>query len=151
MYRYLADTWQQALKSKPQSIRERAILWRREQTIVRLDVPTRLDRARHLGYKAKQGFAVIRIKVSKGGMRRARPRMGRRPKHMGVLRMKAAVSMKQVAERRVKEKYANLHLLNSYFIYSDGKHSWYEVILVDPHHPSIKADKELHWLAGTIE
>jgi len=70
---------------------------------------------------------------------------------MGVLKMKAAVSMKQVAERRVKEKYANLHLLNSYFIYSDGKHSWYEVILVDPHHPSIKADKELHWLAGTIE
>jgi large subunit ribosomal protein L15e len=36
-----------------------------------------------------------------------------------------------------------MKLLGSYFIYKDGMHYWYEVILADPAHPRIAQDKEL--------
>ena len=76
-------------------------------------------------------------------MRRQRPRGGRRPKHLGVTRIKADVSMKEVAENRVLERYPNMKLFGSYFIYKDGMHYWFEVILADPSHPSVSKDKEL--------
>ncbi|GIT55918.1 MAG: hypothetical protein Ct9H300mP17_10770 [Candidatus Nitrosopelagicus sp.] len=109
----------------------------------RIERPSRLLRARRLGYKAKQGIVVIRMRVGTGGMRRQRPRGGRRPKHLGVTRIKQDDNMKTVANRRVLEKYPNMKLLGSYFLYKDGKHYWYEVILGDPSHPSIVNDKEL--------
>ena len=62
---------------------------------------------------------------------------------LGVTRIKQDDSMKTVAERRVLEKYPNMKLLGSYFLYKDGKHYWYEVILADPSHPRIAKDKEL--------
>jgi large subunit ribosomal protein L15e len=36
-----------------------------------------------------------------------------------------------------------MKLLGSYYIYKDGKHYWFEVILADPAHPRIAQDKEL--------
>ena len=51
--------------------------------------------------------------------------------------------MKRVAERRVNEKYVNLKVMGSYLVYQDGMYSWFEVILVDPGHPSIIKDKEM--------
>ena len=62
---------------------------------------------------------------------------------MGVTRIKQDDNMKIVAQRRVLEKYPNMKLLGSYFLYKDGKHYWYEVILADPSHPRIAKDKEL--------
>jgi large subunit ribosomal protein L15e len=52
--------------------------------------------------------------------------------------------MRTVAERRVLERYPNMKLLGSYYIYKDGKHYWFEVILADPEHPRIAQDKELN-------
>ena len=124
-------------------LRERAISWRKENAVTRIERPSRLLRARRLGYKAKQGIVVVRMRVGTGGMRRQRPRGGRRPKHLGVTRIKADDNMKTVAQRRVLEKYPNMKLLGSYFLYKDGKHYWYEVILADPSHPRIAKDKEL--------
>jgi large subunit ribosomal protein L15e len=77
-------------------------------------------------------------------MRKQRPTGGRRPKHLGVTRIKADDNMKTVAERRVLERYPNMKLLGSYYIYKDGKHYWFEVILADPAHPRIAQDKELN-------
>ena len=124
-------------------LRERAIAWRKEDAVTRIERPSRLLRAKRLGYKAKQGIIVVRMRVGTGGMRRQRPRGGRRPKHLGVTRIKADDSMKTVAQRRVLERYPNMKLLGSYFLYKDGKHYWYEVILADPSHPRIAKDKEL--------
>ena len=101
------------MKNNYSAIRGRTIAFRKANTIVRIDRPSRLDRAKALGYKSKQGVVVVRIKVSRGGMRRQRPKAGRRPKHLGVTKMKANVSTKQTAQRRVKERYPNLILLNS--------------------------------------
>jgi len=84
------------------------------------------------------------MRVGTGGMRKQRPTGGRRPKHLGVTRIKADDNMKTVAERRVLERYPNMKLLGSYYIYKDGKHYWFEVILADPEHPRIAQDKELN-------
>ena len=135
--------WIKQWRENSPEIREKAIQWRKENAMVRIDKPSRIQRARRLGYKAKQGIVVIRMRVGKGGMRKQRPRGGRRPKHLGVTKIKAAVSMKEVAERRVLKKHVNMKLLGSYFLYKDGKFYWYEIILADPSHPRISKDKEL--------
>ena len=135
--------WYKMWKENSIVLRERAIVWRKEDAATRIERPSRLLRARRLGYKAKQGIVVIRMRVGTGGMRRQRPRGGRRPKHLAVTRIKQDDNMKTVANRRVLEKYPNMKLLGSYFLYKDGKHYWYEVILADPSHPSIVNDKEL--------
>ena len=137
------NVWYKMWKENSAVLRERAITWRKENAVTRIERPSRLLRAKRLGYKAKQGIIVIRMRVGTGGMRKQRPRGGRRPKHLGVTRIKADDSMKTVAERRVLEKYPNMKLLGSYFLYKDGKHYWYEVILADPSHPRIAKDKEL--------
>ena len=135
--------WLKMWKNNSTELREKAVIWRKQNAVTRVDKPSRITRARRLGYKAKQGITVVRMRVGTGGMRKQRPRGGRRPKHLGVTRIKAAVSMKQVAERRVLERYPNMKLLGSYFLYKDGMHYWYEVILADPSHPRIIKDKEL--------
>ena len=135
--------WLNLWRENAPALRERAIKWRKENAVTRIEKPSRIQRARRLGYKAKQGIIVIRMRVGTGGMRRKRPRSGRRPKHLGVTRIKADVSMKQVADRRVLERYPNMKLLGSYFLYKDGMHYWFEVILADPSHPRVSKDKEL--------
>ena len=116
----------------------------------RLERPSRLDKARMFGYKAKEGVVVIRIKVSKSGMRRQRPVSGRRPKHFGVLRMKSDEPVQKVAERRVKERHTNLKLLGSYQLWVDGKHRWYECVMIDPMHPAIKNDYDYRRRLGLV-
>ena len=135
--------WLKLWKENSPELRDRVISWRKQDAVTRIEKPSRILRARRLGYKAKQGIIVIRMRVGTGGMRKKRPTGGRRPKHLGVTRIKAAVNMKQVADRRVLERYPNMALLGSYFIYKDGMHYWFEVILADPSHPRIIKDKEL--------
>ena len=137
------QVWLKMLKNNSVELRQKAIIWRKENAITRIDKPSRITRARRLGYKAKQGIIVVRMRVGAGGMRKQRPTGGRRPKHLGVTRIKAAVSMKQVAERRVLERHPNMKLFGSYFLYKDSLYYWFEVILADKSHKSITKDKEL--------
>ncbi len=137
MYRQISKTWRSLVKQNSPAIKSRAILWRRGPTLVRLERPTRLDRARSLGYKAKQGYIVVRIKITRGGMRQKRPTSGRRPKHMGVLKIKGHFSSQDTAERRVLEKFPNTELVGSYPVYQDGRFIWFEVLVADVHHPGL--------------
>jgi len=127
-------------------MRQRTIEWRQQPTIHRIERPTRLDRARKLGYKAKQGFVVARVRVRRGGLRKIRPKAGRRPKRMGVTKYKPAKSMRLIAEERAARKFPNLEVLNSYWVWEDGRFKWFEVIMVDPSHPVIKSDKDVNWI-----
>ena len=104
------DVWYKMWKENSIVLRERAIVWRKEDAVTRIERPSRLLRARRLGYKAKQGIVVIRMRVGTGGMRRQRPRGGRRPKHLGVTRIKQDDNMKTVADRRVLERYPNMNV-----------------------------------------
>ncbi len=149
MYRHLQQAWKNPDKSYVKDLmRDRVITWRRQPSIVRVEKPTRLDRARRLGYKAKKGFVVARVRVRRGGRRKQRPKMGRRQKRMGVAKITPAKSIKLIAEERAARKYPNLEVLSSYWVWEDGVSKWYEVIMVDPNSPSIKTDKDVGWISG---
>ncbi|HEY6283565.1 MAG TPA: 50S ribosomal protein L15e [Nitrososphaerales archaeon] len=151
MYRQISKTWQDIFHEKAGNIRARAVELRKQPAMVRVDRPWRLDRARALGYKAKEGVVVIRMRVSRGGMRRKRPTSGRRPKHMGVLKIKSAVSSQSVAEGRSLERHPNMHLIGSYLVWQDGIHAWFECILVDPMHPAVKSDYNYRRTLGILD
>ena len=149
MYRHLQKAWKKPSQSYIRGLmRQRVIIWRRQPVIVRIDKPTRIDRARRLGYKAKKGFVMVRVRVRRGGRRKPRPKMGRRQKRMGVKKYTPAKSIKLIGEERVARKYPNLEVLNSYWVWEDGVSKWFEVILVDPSSPSIKSDKDVGWISG---
>ena len=150
-YKYMAEAWKKPEASFVKEImNQRAIEWRRQPTIVRVERPTRLDRARKLGYKAKQGFVIVRVRVRRGWLKRPRPKAGRRPKRMGVTRIKLAKSLKLVAEERAARKFPNLRVLNSYWVWEDGRYKWYEMVMVDPHHPVIQSDENINWICESV-
>jgi len=133
MYKYVTQTWNDREKSEfERYIRQLTIKWRREPTVHRIEYPTRLDRARALGYKAKQGYVVVRVRIRKGGSRKPRPRSGRRQRALGVTRFTRGISLKHIAELRAKKKFPNLHVMNSYYVWEDGTSRWFETILCDP-------------------
>jgi large subunit ribosomal protein L15e len=147
-YKYIAEEWAAPEKSFVEELmRERLVQWRKQPSTMRIEHTTRLDRARKLGYKAKQGFVIARTKVRRGNLRKLRPRSGRRPKRMGVAKFKPGKSLKLIAEERTARHFPNMEVLNSYWVGEDGKHKWFEVILVDPKAPGIKTDKDINWIA----
>jgi large subunit ribosomal protein L15e len=51
---------------------------------------------------------------------------------MGVNKIKFSKNMRMIGEERVARKFPNLEVLNSYWVWEDGRQKWYEVIMVDP-------------------
>ncbi len=143
LYSQLNELWREKPEELRARIKQRLIRWRRQPAVVRVEKPLRLDRARALGYKAKQGFIVLRVRVRRGGFQKPRPRAGRRPKAIGVVKHKVNVTMMEEAIQRAKKRYPNLHPLGAYWVAEDGLYKWYEVIMVDPYHPAVRSDKEL--------
>src|SRR4030043_493968 len=105
-YKYMAEEWSQPEKSFVEELnRQRLVQWRKQPSTLRIEHPTRLDKARKLGYKAKQGFVMARTKVRRGGLRKIRPRSGRRPKRLGVNKFKPAKSLRLIAEDRTAKPF----------------------------------------------
>ena len=144
MYQHIREAWKDGMSDEIRM--KRLKKWRKEPTVNRIERPTRLDRARSLGYKAKQGFIVVRTKVRTGSLRKSRPNKGRRPKRMGVNRINPGKNLRWIAEERTDRKFPNLEVLNSYWVAKDGERKWFEVILVDPNHPQIKNDDDINWI-----
>jgi large subunit ribosomal protein L15e len=141
-YKYMKTAFQRRTRKQNQ---DRYIQWRSEPSFLRVERSTRIDRARSLGYKAKGGLVIVRACIKKGGRKRKRPNKGRMPSKLGVY-FTPGKSKKLIAEERVQRKYPNMEVLNSYWVGEDGKHRWFEVILVDPMHPQIRSDKNLNWI-----
>jgi large subunit ribosomal protein L15e len=144
LYHFLRNAWK---KPDKETLRKRMIEWRKENSIVKVEKPLRLDKARALGYRAKKGFVVARIKIKRGGHKKKRPNKGRRSKRL-TTRKTLKMNYKWIAEQRVARKFTNLEVLNSYLIGKDGIHYFYEVILVDSSKPEIKKDKKINWICN---
>ena len=146
LYKYVRKLWTNPKKNLKEIWSNRLIEWRKEPVTIRIERPTRIDAARSLGYKAKQGYLVVRQRLIRGGRKRPDIKGGRRPKH-STQRKVLSKNYQQIAEERANKKYKNCEVLNSYYAGKDGKHFWYEVILVDKMHPSIIADKRISWIS----
>jgi large subunit ribosomal protein L15e len=146
-YHHIGETWKTHEKTHGSAQWNRLIAWREGESFERVEKPLRLDRARSLGYKAKQGIVVVRARVRRGGLHKVRPVQGRVPSKMGVNKITMRQNIQAIAEVRTAKHFPNLEVLNSYWVGEDGKNHYYEVILVDPFHPSIRSDKDLAWIA----
>ena len=136
-YSYMQEWWQSRTPEFKDWIRRSAISWRREPVVKRVPRPTNLVTARRLGYKAKPGIAIVRVRIRRGGARKQRPVSGRRQKAMGVSKFTRSISLQKMAERRVARRYPNMMVRNSYHLFSDGTSHWYEVILIDQNRTSL--------------
>ena len=144
MYHKLRELWRSPDR---EFMRDRLIEWRASDSIVRVEKPLRLDRARALGYKAKKGVMVVRVRLVRGGRRRERKHVKGRKSRKQTIRKTLKMSYRWVAEIRAARKYKNLEVLNSYEVGKDGKHVYFEVILIDPSKPEIKNDRVLGWIS----
>lgn len=144
MYQHLREAWK---KPSREMLQERLIAWRAGQSVEKVEKPLRIDRARTLGYKAKKGFVIMRVRVKRGGRRRTTKRKGRRSKRQ-TIRKTLKMSYQWVAEIRAERKHKNLEVLNSYWVGKDGKHYYFEVIMIDPSRPEIKNDPVLKWITN---
>ena len=148
MSKGLSHYLKQAWKNKDhETWKTRMIEWRASDAIVKVDRPLRLDRARALGYKAKKGIVVFRVRLKRGGRTRSMQKKGRKSRKQ-TIRKTLKMNYRWVAEIRAARRYPNLEVLNSYNIGKDGKHFYFEVIMVDPSKPEIKNDRTLKWISN---
>ncbi|MFP4150721.1 MAG: 50S ribosomal protein L15e [Candidatus Aenigmatarchaeota archaeon] len=146
MYKHIREAW----KEPDERVKQRLEKWRREKSVERINKPTRLDRARELGYKSKQGVSMARARVRKGTRKRKKVSGGRKSSRSGS-KYSRDKSKQRIAEERAVKKFPNLRVLNSYWVGEDGKYKWFEVILVDPDNPAIKNDEDLSWICEDTE
>ena len=137
--KYLRAAWK---KPDVKVLRARMIEWWKCGLITRVEKPLRLDRARALGYKAKKGVTVVRVKLKRGGHKKSRPNKARRTKRLHI-RKNLKMNYKEIAEQKVARKFSNMEVLNSYQVGKDGMNYFFEVILVDRAAPEIKSDRQL--------
>ncbi len=145
IYKHIRELWKKPKENLGDIYKQRLIAWRREPATIRIKRPTRLDRARSLGYRAKQGFVIVRQRVNKGGHKRPTIRKGRRSKHSSQ-RKNLSLNYQAIAEQRAQKHFVNCEVLNSYLVGKDGRHYWHEVILVDRAHPNIIKDDKINWI-----
>jgi len=117
-------------------------------SIIRIERPSNPIRARTVGYKAKQGYVIVFVKVRKGSGIMRRPTAARDPKRMGVNKLTRRISIQRMAEQKADRKFPGLEVLNSYYVGEDGQQKYFEVIMVDPNHPSIVNDKNINWICS---
>ncbi|MBI2543160.1 MAG: 50S ribosomal protein L15e [Candidatus Aenigmarchaeota archaeon] len=145
VYQFIKEMWKNPKVNLGELYKEKLIEWRRQDVVVRTE-PTRLDKARALGYKAKLGYIIARVRVKKGGRRRRKPEKGRKPSKTGLVHFTPGKSLQWVAEEKAQRKFTNLEVLNSYWVGSDSIDDWYEVIMADPNHPNIINDPKTKWI-----
>jgi large subunit ribosomal protein L15e len=151
-YSHIREAWRTPKEGKLAELQwQRQQEWRDQGAIERIERPTRLDKARSQGYKAKQGVVVARVAVRKGTARKQRFKAGRRSKRQGVNKITRRKSIQRIAEERASRKYPNLRVLNSYWVGEDGSRKWHEVILLDPEHPAIENDDDLNWICDDTQ
>ncbi|MEM4282703.1 MAG: 50S ribosomal protein L15e [Candidatus Woesearchaeota archaeon] len=149
MYEQIVNAWKRRdeIPELKKVWRERLLKWRGEPATLRLERPTRLDRARALGYVPKPGVFVVRQRVGAGPHKRPDWSGGRKSKNMRRTKI-LQKNYRAIAEERAARMFKNCEVINSYFVAKDGHDYWFEVILVDRTSPAVLSDKRLSWLAN---
>ncbi len=138
-YSAMKETLQQEYKERSPQYRDRLASWHGEPSVVRVERPTNLPRARELGYKAKEGIIVIRVRIRSGKRKRKAFDGGRKPSKTGRF-FSRTPSLQSIAEGRAAIKFSNYEVLNSYLVGNNGYEKFYEVIALDRNSGALLAD-----------
>eukprot|EP01015_Nassula_variabilis_P028357 TRINITY_DN591_c0_g1_i1.p1 TRINITY_DN591_c0_g1~~TRINITY_DN591_c0_g1_i1.p1 ORF type:complete len:205 (-),score=40.54 TRINITY_DN591_c0_g1_i1:162-776(-) len=152
-YKYLEELWRKKQSDVMKFIlRIRCWEYRQLPTIHRCSRPSRPDKARHLGYKAKQGYVIYRVRIRRGG-RKNPVRKGivyGKISSQGVNQLKPTRNHRSLAETRAGRLVQGLRVLSSYWVAQDSTFKYYEVILVDPAHNAIRNDARINWICNNV-
>lgn len=87
-------------------LRVRCWEYRQCPALMRLTQPSRPDKAHRLGYKAKQGYVVYRVRVRRGNRKKQVPKgcTSGKPVRQGVTQLKPVKSLRALAEERAGRK-----------------------------------------------
>lgn len=126
-----------------------------------------------------QGYVVYRVRVRRGGRKRpvSKGIVYGKPTNQGVTQLKFQRSKRSVAEERAGRKLGGLRVVNSYWInevqgvfghfslyvhilldvviytlsmVQDSTYKYFEVILVDPAHTTIRNDPRINWICNPV-
>jgi len=102
--------------------------------------------------QAKQGYAIYRVRVKRGGRKRPVPkgRCDGKPQGAGVAQLKFQRSIRSKAEERVGRKCGSMRVLNSYWIAQDSTYKFFEVIMIDIQHKAIRRDPRINWIVAPV-
>jgi len=133
-------------------LRMRCWEYRQHPMVIRSSRPSRPDKARKLGYKAKQGFVIYRVRIRRGGRKRKvhNGYVYGKPANQGVKGLKFNRNLRSVAEERAGRRCGNLRVLNSYWVAADAVFKFFEVILVDPFHKAVRRDPRVNWICYPV-
>eukprot|EP00850_Spirogloea_muscicola_P015177 SM000114S24140 [mRNA] locus=s114:259844:261350:+ [translate_table: standard] len=152
-YKYVEELWRKK-QSDVMRFLQRVRCWEFRQlpALVRLRRPSRPDKARRLGFKAKQGFVIYRVRVRRGGRKRpvSKGIQYGKPKTQGITQLKFQRNLRAVAEERAGRKLGGLRVLNSYWCNQDSAYKYFEVILVDPMHKVVRTDPRVNWIVAPV-
>ena len=140
-YRQINRSFQQSYAARSTLVKQRIAAWRAQSPVQRVEKPTNVARARELGYKAKQGVVIARVRVDRGLSKRRKIKAGRKPSKEGMF-YAFRKSLQARAEERASNRFANCEVLNSYFVGDTGATAFYEVMLLDRSSPSVLARKD---------
>uniref|UniRef100_A0A8C0I4F0 Ribosomal protein L15 n=1 Tax=Balaenoptera musculus TaxID=9771 RepID=A0A8C0I4F0_BALMU len=116
--------------------------YRQLSALQRAPCPTQPDKVHRLGYKAKQGYVIYRIRVCCGARKCPVPKGATysKPLHHGVNQLKFARSLHSVAKK----------VLNSYWVGEDSTYKFFEVIIIDPFHNAIRRNPVTQWITKPV-
>lgn len=125
---------------------------RQRDPVFRRERPLFLERARTLGYKAKQGFVIYSARIKKGCPPRPyhNGNTHGKCKNAGIYQIKSTMKHQTKAEMLAGAKCTNLRVLNSYEYGSDYMYNYYDVILVDPNHNAIRNSPTINWICNPV-
>jgi large subunit ribosomal protein L15e len=141
MYKQLKQTMESEYKERSDLYKSRIIKWNTEPSIVRIEKPTNIARARELGYKAKEGVIIARVTLHGGTRKRKHPAGGRK-QHTSGRYFTQAKSLQSIAEERAGRKFSNCEVLNSYFVGVAGSRNFYEIIMLERNNSVIQSDPQ---------
>jgi large subunit ribosomal protein L15e len=140
-YKTMKGTFANEYKTRSDEYKTRLSLWSSQPSVSRIDKPTNIARARELGYKAKQGVVVVRVRVLGGKKKRQQAGGGRKPSKSGRF-FSRQKSPQSIAEERAATKFSNCEVMNSYFVGEAGTEKYFEVIMLDRTSPVVLSDAQ---------
>ncbi|OWJ99134.1 hypothetical protein Celaphus_00010170 [Cervus elaphus hippelaphus] len=121
-YKYIQELWRKKQSDVMRFLLQvRCWQYRQLSALHRAPRPTRPDKARRLGYRAKQGYVIYRVRVRRGGRKHPVPKGATygKPVHHGVNQLKFARSLQSV-------------------------------ILIDPFHKAIRRNPDTQWITKPV-
>jgi len=148
-YKYMQEIWRKKQTDAMRFLlRVRAWQYRQLSSVHRVSRPTRPDKARRLGYRAKQGYVIYRVRIRRGGRKRpvTKGQTYGKPAGHVVNQLKNQRSHQAVAEERVGRKCGALRVLSSYWVAQDSTYKFFEVCMIDPFHKAIRRNPDTQWI-----